>query len=179
MSSNFAEITAIAGITEQGSAPSTRNRWRGEPVFPGPYPGRYGCCTHVVGHSTTTSSTLCISHISRRPPDYSSNLCPPKTFAIWLFGGCFGHPSCCFSCIKGPKHPLKKSYSKSFRRTQIIWAIWRSSNFYLFIFQFLSGTHENMGLWGKRTRKFTRTSPRTLPWNFIAILSAPLILTGL
>ena len=25
----------------------------------------------------------------------------------------------------------------------------------------------------KRGRKFTRTSPRTLPWNFIAILSAP------
>ena len=27
----------------------------------------------------------------------------------------------------------------------------------------------------KRARKFTRTSPRTLPWNFITMLSAPLI----
>ena len=32
-------------------------------------------------------------------------------------------------------------------------------------------------MWGfeaKRARKFTRTSPRTLPWNFITMLSAPL-----
>ena len=43
---------------------------------------------------------------SRRPPDHSSNLCLPKTFATWLFGGCFGPPSCCFSYIKRPKkHP--------------------------------------------------------------------------
>ena len=63
----------------------------------------------------------------RRPPDYSSNLCPPKTFAIWLLGGCLGLPSCCFSAIKGPKHPLKKSYSKIFRRIQIWWVIWQSS----------------------------------------------------
>ena len=29
--------------------------------------------------------------IFRRPPDYSSNLCPPKTFAIWhFFGGVLG-----------------------------------------------------------------------------------------
>ena len=47
---------------------------------------------------------------SRQPPDYSSNLCPPKTFAIWLFGECFGPPSCCFvvSYIKGPPPPPKK-----------------------------------------------------------------------
>ena len=43
----------------------------------------------------------------RRPPDYSSNLCPPKTFVFDFFGGCFGPLSCCFSSIKGPKHPLK------------------------------------------------------------------------
>ena len=33
-----------------------------------------------------------------------------------------------------------------------------------------------MKTWGfeaKRARKFTRTSPRTLPWNFITMLSAP------
>ena len=63
----------------------------------------------------------------RRPPDYSPNLCPPKTLAMWLFGGCFGPPSCCFSYIEGPRHPLQKSYSKCFRRTQIRWVIWRSS----------------------------------------------------
>ena len=38
----------------------------------------------------------------RRPPDYSSNLCPTETFAIWLFGGCFGPPSC-FLLYKRPK----------------------------------------------------------------------------
>ena len=35
--------------------------------------------------------------------------------------------------------------------------------------------HENLGFEAKRARKFTRTSPRTLPWNFITMLSAPLI----
>ena len=37
----------------------------------------------------------------------------------------------------------------------------------------------HMKMWGfeaKRARKFTRTSPRTLPWNFITMLSAPLII---
>ena len=36
----------------------------------------------------------------------------------------------------------------------------------------------HMKMWGfeaKRARKFTRTSPRTLPWNFITMVSAPLI----
>ena len=35
----------------------------------------------------------------------------------------------------------------------------------------------HMKMWGfdtKRARKFTGTSPRTLPWNFITMLSAPL-----
>ena len=39
----------------------------------------------------------------------------------------------------------------------------------------------HMKMWGfeaKRARKFTRTSPRTLPWNFITMLSAPLIRYG-
>ena len=39
----------------------------------------------------------------------------------------------------------------------------------------------HMKMWGfeaKRARKFTRTSPRTLPWNFITMLSAPLINNG-
>ena len=43
----------------------------------------------------------------RWPPDYSSNLCPPKTSAIWFFGGVFWA-----FCIRkqqegGPKHPPK------------------------------------------------------------------------
>ena len=63
--------------------------------------------------------------VIRRQPDYSSNLCPPKTFAIWLFGECFGPPSCCFSYIKGWKHPPKKS---SLRRTHIRWEFWQSSS---------------------------------------------------
>ena len=28
--------------------------------------------------------------LTRRPPDYSSNLCPPKTFAIWLLRRALG-----------------------------------------------------------------------------------------
>ena len=43
-----------------------------------------------------------------RPPDYSSNVCPPKAFAIWLFEGCFGPPSSWFSYIQRPKTPPKK-----------------------------------------------------------------------
>ena len=34
-----------------------------------------------------------------------------------FLGGCFGPSSCCFSYIKGQKHPLKKSYRKCLRRT--------------------------------------------------------------
>ena len=45
---------------------------------------------------------------NRRRPDYSSNLCPPKIWSIWLFRGCFGPASCSFSCRKGPKTPPKK-----------------------------------------------------------------------
>ena len=36
----------------------------------------------------------------------------------------------------------------------------------------------HMKMWGfeaKRARRFTRTSPRTVPWNFTTMLSAPLI----
>ena len=43
----------------------------------------------------------------RRRPDYSSNLCPPKIWSIWLFQGVFWDCSCSFSCRKGPKTPLK------------------------------------------------------------------------
>ena len=59
---------------------------------------------------------------------YRTNLCPPKTFAMWLFWGVFWASFLLFSYIKGPKHAQKKSYSKCFRRTQIRWVIWRSSN---------------------------------------------------
>ena len=64
---------------------------------------------------------------ARRQPDYSSNLCPPKTFAIWLFlGGVLG---LLYKKTTGrrPKTPRKKSYSKCFRWTQIGRVIWRSS----------------------------------------------------
>ena len=30
--------------------------------------------------------------LTRRAPDYSSNLCPPKIWSIWLFRGCFWRP---------------------------------------------------------------------------------------
>ena len=48
-----------------------------------------------------------------------------------FLGGAFGPPSCCFSCRKGPKHPLKKSCRSYFRRAQIRWVIWPSSNYRL------------------------------------------------
>ena len=48
-----------------------------------------------------------ILHIWRKPTDYSSNLCPPKTFAIWFFGGCFWVPFLLFFLYKRPKAPLK------------------------------------------------------------------------
>ena len=41
--------------------------------------------------------------------------------------------------------------------------------------QFEGIAHEMWGFEAKRARKFTRTSPRTLPWSFITMLSAPLI----
>ena len=64
-----------------------------------------------------------ITHIRRRP-DYSSNLCPPKTFAIWLFygGGGVGPSSCCFIAffllfyIIAPKHPPKSHMANAFGR---------------------------------------------------------------
>ena len=36
--------------------------------------------------------------------------------------------------------------------------------------------NENVGLETRSTRKSTQTSPRTLPWNFMTVLSAPLII---
>ena len=44
-----------------------------------------------------------------------------------IFLGVFWAAFLLFSYIKGPKHPLNKSYSKCFRRTQIRWVIWRLS----------------------------------------------------
>ena len=63
----------------------------------------------------------------RRPPDYSSTLCLPKTFTIWRSRGCFG-PFTQEKTGRKPKTAAKKSYSKCFRQTQIRWVIWRSSN---------------------------------------------------
>ena len=65
-----------------------------------------------------------------RPPDCSSNLCPPKIFAIWLFwgGGVLGLVPVVFLINRRPKTPPEKSYSKCFRRTQSRWVIWWSSN---------------------------------------------------
>ena len=44
---------------------------------------------------------------------------------LGVFWACF----LSFSCIKGPKHPLQKSYRSYFSRAQIGWVIWRSSIF--------------------------------------------------
>ena len=34
------------------------------------------------GRNSHQGKTVCFGLVIRRPPDYSSNLCPPKTFAI-------------------------------------------------------------------------------------------------
>ena len=65
---------------------------------------------------------------TRRAPDYSSNLCPPKIWSIWLFRVCFGPASFLFFLYERPKNtPWKKSYRPYFRQAQIRWVIWCSS----------------------------------------------------
>ena len=61
---------------------------------------------------------LLLARRSRRPPDYSSNRCPPKTFLYDFLGGVWGLIPVVF-LYKRPKTPLKKSYSKCLSRTQI------------------------------------------------------------
>ena len=66
----------------------------------------------------------------RRAPDYSSNLCPPNIWSIWLFQGVFFGP---FIQEKERKRaqtppPPKKSYRSYFRWAQIRWVIRRSSS---------------------------------------------------
>ena len=58
---------------------------------------------------TTSEISLC-----RRAPDYSSNLCPPKIWSIWLFQGVF--LGLLYKKKKGsrPKTPPKKSYRSYF-----------------------------------------------------------------
>ena len=76
------------------------------------------------------ASCLWLGGVSRQRPDCSSNLCPPKTIAIWLLGGVLGLLPVLCSHINGPKHTLKMSDSKCFTRTQIRWVIWRSYSFH-------------------------------------------------
>ena len=66
------------------------------------------------------------ANADRRPPDYSSNLCPSKTNATWLFKGVFG--PLYKTTGRRPKTPPQKSYSKCLRWTLIRWVIWRSSS---------------------------------------------------
>ena len=63
---------------------------------------------------------------TRQAPDYSSNLCPPKIWSIWLFQGVFLGLLHKKKKEAGPKHPLQKSYRSYFSRAQIRWVIWRS-----------------------------------------------------
>ena len=44
----------------------------------------------VAAGSLGTPSVVIVDKISRQPPDYSSNLCPSKTFAILLFESVLG-----------------------------------------------------------------------------------------
>ena len=67
--------------------------------------------------------------LMRRPPEYSSNLCPPKTFAIWLWGVFWASFLLFFLIYKRSRAPLEESYSKCLRPTQIRWVIWRSSTY--------------------------------------------------
>ena len=62
---------------------------------------------------------------TRRAPDYSSNLCPPKIWSIWLFEGRSWACFLFFFLYKRPKNTPKKSDRSYFRRAQIRWVIWR------------------------------------------------------
>ena len=79
----------------------------------------------AFGHFSVTFSD---ASVTRRAPDYSSNLCPPKIWSIWLFKGCFGAFYTRKRTGSRPKTPLKKSYRSYLRRAQIRWVIWRSSS---------------------------------------------------
>ena len=46
------------------------------------------------------------------------------------------------SYIEGPKHPLKKSYSKCLKPAQIRWVIWRSSNLVQYLCETRKALHE-------------------------------------
>ena len=63
----------------------------------------------IAGMLNTLNPISMLAFIkTRRPPDYSSNLCPPKTFAIYAFlGGVFELPSCCFLLEKAQNTPQK------------------------------------------------------------------------
>ena len=69
-----------------------------------------------------------MARVRRRAPDYSSHLCPPKMWSIWLFQLVF--LGLLYKKKKGsrPKTPPKKSYRSYFRRAQIRWVVWRSSS---------------------------------------------------
>ena len=69
--------------------------------------------------------------LTRRAPDYSSNLCPPKIWSIWLFQGVLLGLSYKKNNRKEAQtHPLEKSDRSYFRRAQIRWVVWRSSTYY-------------------------------------------------
>ena len=78
---------------------------------------------------------------------------------------------------------LKKQSTKRTHRFRIFLRDKKSMGMAMFKRTFARTIPDNsraphMKMWGfeaKRARKFTRTSPRTLPWNFITMLSAPVI----
>ena len=95
------------------------------------------CLSYKIQHNEATVVVLTVSAVVavsvmtatplkpnpplfRHPEDYSSNLCAYLKYDLYdFFRGVFGPASCSFSCIQGPKTPLKKSYRSYFRRAQI------------------------------------------------------------
>ena len=69
------------------------------------------CAPRLIRYHTISSQSLYLPICFLfRPQDWSSNLCPPKTLAMWFSAGCFGPPSCCFLFKKRPKAPPQKSH---------------------------------------------------------------------
>ena len=130
----------------QSSYPAEARKWKFSPFFSAKGGVKLGVIFSVLrfpGFGCATENLTKISrqkrcgkrNISRKfhsagaqRSDYSSNLCPPKIWSIWLFQGELLGLSFKKTTGRRPKStPLEKSYRSYFRRAQIRWVIWRSS----------------------------------------------------
>ena len=117
------------------------------------------CAKFVHAHSRK-------SHPNRRTPAQISQhvWMPPHIFRTNFLGSLGNAPHMSFAQfsradVRNQQRPGMAKFKRTFART------------------FRNNVREpHMKMWGfeaRRARKFTRTSPRTLPWNFITMLANP------